>query len=180
MDALESQMRAVLLELELTSSGRTASYNSAGGGDSSGLPPLGQVAPHDYWRRRWDAAVDDERAATLKGARDELNQIRHATAPRKLVPESRGELHERIVRDGEGFPVKEVAASLRCLTRTVVAARLEAGREPKYGRTVKQPATADERVAEVRRLAAEGVTPAQIGVVLSVGYKTVRRDLGRL
>lgn len=77
-------MRQVLLALEVTSNGRTASWNSSGGGgNSQPIPALAlHDTPHLYWQERWNVTLDFDRPDVLAGARKELDEVRRSRADR--------------------------------------------------------------------------------------------------
>ncbi len=66
---LERKMRKVLVDLELTSNGKTASFDANGGGAFGSKPPVSGGCdfrtdpPHVYYRRKWDEETSDRRAA---------------------------------------------------------------------------------------------------------------------
>jgi hypothetical protein len=183
VDELEIRMREVLLQLALTSNGRTSSFNSSGGSQHDYTPTLGAGdAPHLHFAKLWDAAQDDGRRRTiLRDAKDVLKTLRQSRGDRTRV-ESEKELFTRIVNRGEGIGAQELATRMRCGVTLVRKARAEEGRETEYGRAPRNghelaPA---ERAAEVRRLAETGMNARQVALALSLPYNTVRRDLGRM
>jgi DNA-directed RNA polymerase specialized sigma24 family protein len=189
LDNLETRMRDVLLQLALTSNGRTVSYDSSGGGtpdyvlvDDRGRAKLAQGdAPHLSFAAAWDSARDDvERAAVLKAARDELAGILKSRADHEAV-ESKAERDQRIVKEGEGWPAREVATSFRCGIRDVWHARADAGRDVEYGelRRNGRALTADERAAEVRRMHSRGMSEQAIADALGIARGSVRFILAR-
>jgi hypothetical protein len=176
-------MREVLLQLELITNGRTASFEASGSSDPDWTPTLSpDDAPHLYYRARWNAAGDDpeRQQRCLDEARRTLLELRHSRGDRR-AQETKAERDKRIIDHFEGVDAHEVAIRMRCLLRDVWAARDAAGRDrdrgwrPRTGPRLKTEA----RRAEVERLAAGGMTAAQIAFTLGVHYDTVRRDLGR-
>jgi hypothetical protein len=135
VDELEIRMREVLLQLALTSNGRTSSFNSSGGSQHDYTPTLGAGdAPHLHFAKLWDAAQDDGRRRTiLRDAKDVLKTLRQSRGDRTRV-ESEKELFTRIVNRGEGIGAQELATRMRCGVTLVRKARAEEGRETEYGR----------------------------------------------
>lgn len=182
MDDTESRMREVLLQLALTSNGRTASFDVAGSSEPDWTPSLTfGDAPHEYYAAWWERCESDsERELCLDAARHELHEVRHSRGDRR-VQESKSERDKRIVDGFEGIEAGEVAIRVRCGVRDVWSARDAAGRDRDFGRKPRAGphlSTVDRR-AEVDRLAAEGMSARQIAFALGVHYDTVRRDLGR-
>jgi len=184
LSTLEYRMRKVLLQLELTSNGRTASYDSSGNGnpEPDPIPKLGKGdAPHLTLQDRWNqAATDAERMSVLEAAEALLKAIRVSRGDRSRT-ESEAELRERIVERGEGLPAVDVAVWARTSVKIVHKAREAAGRDrdrgfrPRNGRALAEK----ERSAEVQRLADDGMSERQIGKALKLHRNTVRRALGR-
>lgn len=181
MDELEIRMREVLLQLALTSNGRTSSFNSSGGSEPDYTPTLGAGdAPHLYFAAAWDAAQSESRRAALfDEAKATLRHLVHSSGVSTRV-ESKADRDARIVDLGEGLPAREVAYRFHCGIRDVWNARAEAGRETEFGRKPRngRELSPGARQAEVQRLAREGMSARQIGVALDLSYSTVRRDLG--
>jgi hypothetical protein len=181
-------MRDVLLQLALTSNGRTVSYDSSGGGtpdyvlvDDNGRGKLDpDDAPHLRYAQEWDAAGDDgARAAVLKAAIDTLNHIRRSHADPNAV-ESKEDLHRRILKEGKGWPANEVAISLRCGVTVVHKARADAGMD-EFGerRTNGRELNREARNAEILRLTRKGMNPFQISEALGIPRSSVRYVLAR-
>lgn len=182
MDEIESRMREVLLQLELVTNGRTASFDVAGSSDPDWTPALSaHDAPHLHYAARWNAATTDEqRQRCLDDARRELLELRHSRGNRR-AEESKADRDKRIVEHFEGIDAHEVAIRVRCGLRDVWHAREQAGRDIAKGRRPRNghELTADARRVEVQRLDEEGLSARQIAFSLGVHYDTVRRDLGR-
>jgi hypothetical protein len=184
LDELETRMREVLLRLAMTSNGRTAAYDSSGGGtpdyvlvDDQGRGKLDPAdAPHLTFAARWDRAVDDdERAAILKEAQEELDAIRRSHADPKAV-ESKDERDRRIIKDGRGFPASEVAIAIRCGVTDVHRARAAAGVDLEFGekRVNGRALGRGDRNAEILHLAKNGMNPFQIATRLGIPRSSVR------
>lgn len=189
MEELETRMRNVLLQLELTSNGRTAAYDSSGGGtpdyvlvDDNGRGRLDPAdAPHLRYAKQWDDAEDDEgRRQVLARARDELEHIRRSHADPQAV-ESKQDRDRRIITDGRGFPAHEVAISIRCGITDVHKARAGAGLDLEYGeaRVNGRALTRAQRDAEIVVLRRRGMNPFQIASKLGIARSTVRDVLDR-
>lgn len=188
-DDVDGQMRAVLVQLMLTSNGNTAKMDADRGGGSARhysdallvgwLDPLD--APHQryldlYMRETSDAG----RAAVLELARDELDRIRISRGHAGIA-ETLDELFDRIVALGEGWPARDVAVSVRTSVSVVRRARRERGRDQETGKPVDDSSGLgrDERRARVLKLKELGRGAREIAHALGVPYSTVLRDLGR-
>lgn len=188
MDELETRMREVLLALALTSNGRTATFDSSGGGtpdyvlvDDKGRGKLSRGdAPQLYYRAEWERALDrSAQEAVLDAAQRELDHIRHSQADRD-ADESKEDRDRRIVKDGRGLPAQEVAVSVRCGIKDVWNARRAAGVDTEFGlesRNGRQMNGA-EREDEIKRLTNNGMSAAQVAQALGLSASTVRRALG--
>lgn len=179
----ELAMRQVLAELETLSQGTCANWSPTGrSSDSKGgnRPPGDAHPPHVYWREQWDRAVGSyDQEKVIRSARAELESWRKR--PEVTVQlETEDELADRIVKEGKGSPVDEIAQHCRCTPTFVRKARLKAGVSlvtgiaPK-GVTVE---TQDQR-EQVRELAENGLSERQIGMFTGLGKGTIRRVLGR-
>jgi hypothetical protein len=176
-------MREVLLQLALTSNGASASFeaSTSGGYYSDVIPRLGQHdAPHLFYARVYDLQETDEgRERVLELAQEELKNIRVSQAD-PAAEESHDDLKARIVQQGEGYTLDEVARWARCLKRTVREARRDAGRDEEWGRPILNGHELADRDAKIRELAGEGMPARQIALRLRpVSYSTVLRVLGR-
>jgi hypothetical protein len=182
-------MRAVLLQLEITSNGRTVSYDSSGGGDpdyvlvdDNGRAKLARGdAPHLTYAAEWNAADSDERRRdVIKLAEQELDSIRKSQA-NFVVVEPKGARDARIVKDGEGWKAADVAIAFRCLKRDVIRAREAAGRDVEYGQLRRngRELTRDELRAEIWRMTAMNMNDQQIADALKIPRGSVRYVLAR-
>jgi hypothetical protein len=181
---LETAMRQLLLDLALTSNGRSGSYagSSTGGDHADVVPTLGLFdAPHLYFAREWDQAVDDaERAVVVQRARDTLDEIRRSPSPEPLVVENAEERARRIVKYGVGLEPYQVAISAKCTPTFVRHARVAAGRDPEKGRLLKRwrDMTPPEREVMLAELQADGLSGRAIAEALGTSYSTIARALG--
>jgi hypothetical protein len=190
-------MRKVLLRLALLPNGSVARMDADRGGGSAQyysdvIPTLGEprgaldlleerAAAHIYYGTQWAAAIDDdERAQVLEQAEDFLDRAIKSRADRSKV-ETRADLDERILAEGEGWPDKDVAIAFRCSIRMVHEARRAAGRDDEFGRPTAalNGLSAGQRRERVRELAGRNLNAKQISRALGIPYITVRRDLGR-
>ena len=192
---LDREMRKVLAQLETCSHVPAAGWGPTGQSPSSDEHPGGRRPPgdlgHAYFAQRYGppfaeatwahagAKSDDEREAILAEARDELAHIRDPAARDRPIGESVDDLRARIVREGVGWTVREVAQRMRCGERLVREARKAAGRDPDYGRIPEPEADAEARRQRARELHSTGHTLAQIARLLDVSRSTIERDLGK-
>lgn len=182
-------MREVLLQLELTSNGATAAYDSSGGGtpdyalvDDWGRGRLGVGdAPHLTHRAAWRDARDDvERRSVLEAARAELAAIRRSRA-NQHAGEPQDALAQRIVQEGRGWPAREVAIAMRCGVRLVWRVRAAAGLDVEFGEPARdgRAMSRDELHAEIRRLHAKGMSGREIATALNIAHGSVRYAMAR-
>jgi hypothetical protein len=189
MDELEIRMRDVLLQLAMTSNGRTTTLDSSGVGtadyvlvDDSGRAKLARGdAPHLTFAELWDLADDDHgREQVLKRAKDELDHIRKSHAdPTKI--ETKDQLSTRIVREGAGFPAKDVAIAMRTGVTVVWKARQAVGRDIEFGELLRggRELSLEEQKIEVIRLKRTGLSQRQIALRLNITHASVRYVLAR-
>lgn len=188
-EALPLELRQILAELELLSHGTTANLaptGAASDGEGDGCPPGERWPPHLKWREQWEGATDDDgRRAVLRGARAELHALTHR-AEVKVRGETEAELEERIVKDGAGWSVEEVATRMRCTPTFVRKARLKDGKSIKTGEdpasarpvAAVQPTTSEQR-ERIRRLAHLECSERTIAAQVGVSKSTVRRIMGK-
>jgi transposase len=187
-------MHEVLVQLSLLSQGRTASWNSGGGGEGEHDDAIVNAVdrglgrdedPAGHYARRWDAAESaEERERVFDQAVGHLRSQAGAeagAAGHAAPVESEEELHARIVDVGEGWTARSVADHFRCGIRIVWRARKAAGRDIELGKRPRRGGelSREERDAEIERLARdEDMSGLQIAEALQVSYSTVLRVLG--
>lgn len=183
-------MRDVLLQLALTSNGRTSAYDSSGGGtpdyvlvDDDGRGKLGASdAPHITFAERWDLAGEneEERASVLARAQATLDAIRKSSAD-PLAVETKDARDRRIIKEGDGFPARDVANAMRCGIKDVWRAREAAGRDIEFGerRQNGREMPPEQRNAEILRLIRRGLSQREIATRLDIDRGSVRYVLAR-
>ena len=186
MATLDTTMRQLLAELELTSHGTTPRVDAPGSGGYyqhvvlAGDHPL-EDPPHVVYRRLYEAATTDEqRQAVIAAAREALRAVR-VSAGDPSREETAADRDRRIVEKGEGWLDTEVARWARCLLRQVHNARAAAGRDLTWGKPLRdgKQLEAEQLAAEITRLDRTGMPARQIAMALKVSYSTVLRALGR-
>jgi hypothetical protein len=186
MDQLTEEMRQVLFALWLLPWGGTQNWDKTGaGGVPASRPPAGvrldgssERLPHEYWQAKWDRAISTVRKeVVLKAAQEDLARWRTAPkGPRK--EESSEQEDRRILEEGEGWSVGDVARHFKCTPTRVRLVRATAGAKTTTGKLPEVPKLPrDERAEKVRRMRSEGLSLRQIGMILDCGKMTVRRDL---
>jgi len=181
-------MGDVLLQLAMCAAGRTAAFDSSGGGtpdyvlvDDNGRGKLGVGdAPHLHYAAEWDAASDDgARQRVLNAALKELSSIRKSSGDRTLE-ESAADRNRRIIKEGRGIAAHEVAVSVRCGVTDVWKARRAAGVDTEFGLESSngRELTPRQRDDEIQRLTGTGMNAAQVAGALQISASTVRRALG--
>lgn len=192
---LDREMREVLSALNLFSHVQAMGYEPTGRGRSSDEPLGGSRPPgdidhvvfareygppfHESTRRHPGARTNTRRFQVLEHAKEELKQLRGKHARRQPAAESLAARNERMVREGEGWTVREVAIHFRCGENEVRRARKDAGREPDLGKRPERDISAERRRARARELADRGHPVAQIARLLDVSRSTIERDLGK-
>lgn len=194
-EALNHEMRGVLAQLETCSHVPARVYGPSGGGRSSDSPLGGERPPgdeghvkfarwygppfHEPTREHPGSQDDEQRKQVIRFARRELEHLRGHSVRKRPAGETREQRDKRIVKEGEGFTVKEVALRFRCGERDVRRARADAEREPEFGREPEPTADAKARRDRARELERQGLKLAQIARILGVHRSTVERDLGK-
>lgn len=188
---LYRQFRQILAELELLSNVSAASYESNGHSIPHSTPPPGvrldggsQKPPYEYWRERWLRAVWSDHEAELREsapittrrrdviekAQADLDSYRKRTEG-VVVGETEAELEARIVREGEGWSVEQVAQHCRCTVTFARKARLKAARSVETGKAPKDLVidSDDDMRDRARKLKREGVSGRGIRLILKIG-----------
>jgi len=196
MTDLAREMRSILARMELLAHGSITNYSPTGvGGSADAKPPTGESRPpHEHWARRWERAVwDDEewtierelvgeevvkhRKNVIEKAQEDLDSYRKRTEG-LVVGETEEELEARIVREGEGWSVEQVAQHCRCTVTFARKARLKAGKSVTTGKAPKDvPLDAGDEIQRVRRLKEEGYTERGIRMILKIGGGKLQRLL---
>jgi hypothetical protein len=97
-----------------------------------------------------------------------------------VTGESEAERAKRIVKEGEGWGMHDVANPLNVPVGEVRRARVAHQRDPWDGRPARtQKLSPDERQRRAAEWAAQGVPATVIAGRLDVKVITIRRDLGR-
>jgi hypothetical protein len=187
---LDQQMRSVLAQLELISSGTTQAHNSGGGGGNDNAGVAGcNGAEHLFWGRQygppfapeWAGSAQDDlaRSAVIRGAEADLQQLRgHGISANARPSEAPEAFRERVLEETEGRAPEEVAAStLRVSARTLRKWRREDGRNPETGMTITEKLPPAQRRERVLELASQGLNQEQIARRLGEHHMTIQRDL---
>lgn len=174
---IDRDFRQVLAELELLSHGKTAALNSSGAGENTAVLPYGETRPpHEYWRARYAAAAETDRAGILEHARRELDIWKKRQAP----AEDTWDEKDAILKDGEGFSAADVARRFQRSVTYVMKLRDDAKdprREPQFGMPIDMSPVKDNSRERVLNLAAQGCTLRQIEMQTGKPRETVRRWL---
>lgn len=159
MNDLWREFVQTLGQLELLSHGSTASWQgfTTRGERSFGRPPGESNPPHLFFRERWSqASTDWDRTVILEDAKTYLKVHRgHSDARQALKPEDPKLRDKDLVKRGEGWDVREVAAYFRLRPSEVMEIRKAHGRDPSTGRVLRVLSD-DERRLEARRLLERG------------------------
>src|ERR1017187_6927973 len=108
---VETRMRQVLADMEVwLSYGATQNWQPTRGGDAGGLPQDPR-AEHLYWRGRYEHAINKTRIVEL--ATESLEAMRKQKRV-QIVPETEVQLEARVIKDGVGWTVSDIANHCRC------------------------------------------------------------------
>lgn len=179
---LDVMMRATLTELQLCSHVPAASLSSTGGHQKPGtVEPRGDVSPVVFAERFAKAQNNAERLAVVVACEAEVEALRKRPAV-VVVGETEAERRARIVRETVSWSPEDVGTSTHDATATMIRRwRLDAGRDPQWGRPVAEMEVVRlapvERKAEALRLAALGKGVRDIAELLGEQRMTIHRDL---
>jgi hypothetical protein len=146
----DRRMRTVLVSMQCLMYGSTTSWQANTGHQkpTGGNRPPGDSKPlHQTWQITYVMAIGaDAREQVIADATDALVEARVRTAP---IPqgETRQEWEERLVKDGQGWPAREVAVRFLTATREVTKLRIRYERDPHMGNPLEQQATIPELIA---------------------------------
>ena len=176
---LDQEFAGILLAMEMLASGSITNYASNGGGVPDSKPPAGvrldgatELPMHTFWRERWNQAVGTAaKERVFDGATAELEAFRKAPKRLNVVGETEAQLEERIAREGNGWPVEDVARHFKVTVTFVRRARLKAS----------TPVVVDvvDEIERARKLVAEGFTERQIRMLMGCGGSKLERLLGK-
>lgn len=156
----DRRMRSVLIAMQCLTYGATTNWNPSHGRQkpTGGNRPPGDSRPlHEHWQHTYGLAAPADREQVITDATDALIEARVRTAP---IPqgETRQQWEERLIRDGEGWPARDVAVRFLTATREVTKLRIRYERDPHTGKPL-------ERTASVGELLARGLTPTQVAMI---------------
>lgn len=177
MVKLPADCLQVLAELEMLSHGGTTNYAPSGAAFDASAPPGERGPPHIYWRDEMEAASPERCERLLEQAREELKAWRKRATPPPRI-ETEHELEARVIREGRGWTVEQIAFHCRCTERFVRRARQRAGVNPVTGEGIVLPDEMDRREKAIK-LADKGMTERQIAMITGLSKSTIRRVIGK-
>jgi hypothetical protein len=177
IEDIRTQARPVLVRLALVSSaptGRMDAMPRTHGTPEHRRPPGEAIPVAEHLAHRLSQVISvREAAALLDEARAELSHaLRRGMA--YDATETSDELAERIIEDGCGWPVADVARAMRCLPSFVRRAREAVGRDPETGLTLPDADPMDA----ARVLAEAGRSTRTIERLTGIPRSTLRYRLG--
>lgn len=193
--ALDSSMRAVLVQLAMCSHISATSYQPRGrsgatdsvdlsGGDTGRQtdyarwygPPFHEPTP-----RHPGAKNDTERAQLVAEAQDDLKHLRGTAIVERPPGETVAQRDARLLKDYEGETPEDVAATREGVTAAHMRKiRVRAGRDQERGKPLPpRRLPAAERKSQARVLHDRRVPISEIARRLGVDRVTIKRDLGR-
>jgi hypothetical protein len=187
---LDRAMRAVLAELEICSHVPAAGWGPKGRSRSSDEHPGGGRPPGDTGHTPFaeqygppfsqvtatcpGCFTDGQRERVLRRAQDELRSLRYGNRL-SVVGETASQRQGRIVKDAEGWSLRDAAVHFRTSEREISKARRAAKREPEFGRPVESP----DRDRIVGLYEQGGRTIASLAIQFGVSRSTVERYVGK-
>lgn len=162
----------LVVAYELLGYGSTIKYGTRRAADGEPVPSGEGAPPLDHWLELWLlAASPSERKLIVQAARSEL-----AAWKRRPEPAPEGEtgrqMIERLIREGEGWTVADVALAFRCTPSMVRRWRVEHERNPDTGRL-------EGSMEDAKGLIDRGFTLRQAAMLTGIPKSTIHRALDR-
>lgn len=173
------QMQNVLLELMMLMHGSTSSWNPTTSGDRERDPrPSGDSNPiAEQFAHRYDQATSEiAKRRVLHDARDELDQWR-GYGIQRVAGETQAAIDARMVREGEGWTLDEVARAFSCTKTRVRNACADHGIEIDYQNRLCA-AGAVSRASIAAAMKEAGSTQQQIADTLGIHQSQISRLIG--
>lgn len=185
-EALDRQMRCVLAQLELVSAIPAVNYDASHGSEES---MGGGRPPGDYGYRQFSdwygppfapdtpgsCKNDQDREQCVKAAQAELEHLRKGQTI-QLEPEHPDHVRERLLRETEGWSLKNVATShWRIAPGMMRRYRVAAGLDAETGRIPELIENGLDLASRARVLNRQGMSQRQIAMILRVSQPTVHR-----
>jgi hypothetical protein len=184
MTEIPVRVRQLLAELATLPHGATQTFQATSrsrGTHISGRPQGEATPPHEELEQAYrDASSDRQRAAVVDRMRATLKHWRGQGRTAATV-ESKEKRDARIVSEGEGWEVQDVAVRFRCTPTAVRRARLAAGRTADLGRATaatRPPVEDRSQLERARELRANGMSFRQVEMLTGVPRSTLH-DAGR-
>jgi hypothetical protein len=170
----DRRMRSVLIAMQCLMYGAAMNWQPSvsSGKRTGGDCPPGESQPlHMIWQHAYVLAAPQDRETVIAQATDALIEARVRTAP---IPqgESRQEWEERLIKDGEGWPAREVAVRFLTATREVTKLRIRYERDPHMGKALEQQASIPEMIAR-------GLSARQIAFVTGKKPSTIQYHVNK-
>ena len=104
-------------------------------------------------------------------AQKDLDSYRKRAEGQVVVGETEAELEARVVREGEGWTVEQVAQHCRCTPTFARKARLKAGRSVTTGKAPRETVIDpdDDLRSRALKLKREGISGRGIRLILKIG-----------
>jgi hypothetical protein len=174
---LAREARQLLAELAMVSCGSITSYSpmsTSGGGPRD--PSTGDQWPahHELLHRLAEAVSATDVRDALNWGRHELAALRRAPQNAKVTGESEAERAKRIVKEGEGWGMHDVANTLNVPVGEVRRARVAHQRDPIDGRSIRPTIAPRDRA---RSMHERGVSTREIARLLGKHQTQVVRWL---
>lgn len=180
--SLDEEFRQVCLDLQMLMHGSITNYHGAGsGGIPDTKPPTGENdPPHLRWLAEWNRAETPRRRERVleMAIKDRDSYLKRKVG--KVVEETEQELKDRIVKEGVGWGLSEIARHCRVTDKFARQARQQGGVSVATG---KPPAgvhlETDSQRDRAVQLGENGYTERQIVMLTKLPKSTIRRVLGR-
>lgn len=172
---LESEMRQVLLSMQLLGSGRTQNFNAQPGRSENPDPrPSGEPNPiADEWAAQWDR---DPSERTLAAATAALR----AWKVRDVPAVTDGTSEDDWILEKEGFAAEQVARYFNTTASRVRRLRLKHDRSAEYGVETQALLPSASKETRVALLSERGLSSRQVADQVGLHKTQVLRILARL
>jgi hypothetical protein len=181
-DEIDREFAQVLAEMTLLMYGPVSRFDKSGGRSSEhpgGKRPQGDSNPlHREFAERYARATGEaKRRETLNEAREALSGVLKRSEG-AYVEETWEQLRDRIVKEGEGWALRDVAVALKVTETQARKARRQKDREVEFG----LPTTERKELPNPERavhLASQGLTQREIAAQLDCHKTQVARWLAK-
>lgn len=181
-DEIDREFDDVLAKMTVLLYGPAQTFDKSGGRSSEhpgGRRPTGDNYPlHEEFRERYaQASTRADRARVLAEAIEARQRVLKGPEERS-EGETWEQLRDRVVKDGEGWALRDVATAFKITESQARKARRQKGREVEFGLKIPErvPASPKERV---QLLASQGLSQREIASQVGLHKTQVARWLAK-